>query len=116
MRRTRHRPFGCLGFVVAAIGIVCGAASSYAQTERIIEAQIGLVEFRIPKEFVSNWVKSRQFLDVHFSYPEIEPLGRFRFGDDNLEEWVNYQQALLKRGGNIIYVTLETIQNLRPLL
>jgi len=115
MRKPLDRPIGRIGLAIAAIGIVCGAASAYAQVEPMVQAQVGLVEFRIPKEFVSNWVRSRQHLGVHFSYPEIEPLGRFRFGDDNIREWTDHQQALVKRGGNILYVTLDPIHNPEPL-
>jgi hypothetical protein len=100
---------GRLGVVIAAIGIVCGATSSHAQVEPIVHAQVGLVEFLVPKEFVTNWVRSRQHLGVEFSYPGIDPLGRFRFGDENRQKWIDYQRSLIKRGENILNVTLDPI-------
>jgi len=115
MCKANDRPIGRIGLIVAAVGIVCAAANAHAQVEPIIEAQIGLVEFRVPKEFVYNWVRSQQHLSVQFSYPQIEPLGRFRFGDENRQKWGDYVQGLLKRGGNVLHVTVDRLQNSRPL-
>ena len=106
MWAARRLPVGCVGLVIAAIGICYGSICAHAQGEPIIQAQIGLVEFRVPKDFVNHWIKSRQLLAVAFSYPEIEPVGRLRFGDDKLQLWAEYQQALIKRGGNILNVIL----------
>jgi hypothetical protein len=94
---------------------VAGIASASAQVENVIQTRIGLVELQIPKDFVSNWAASRQVVQVEFSYPETEPLGRFRFGDDNREQWTDRKRALLKRGGQILYVTLQPIRDLKPL-
>ncbi len=54
-------------------------------------------------------------VQVEFSYPEIEPLGRFRFGGNNNQQWTDHKQALLKRGGHILYVTLQAIRDSKPL-
>jgi hypothetical protein len=115
MWTSNDRPMGRIGLAIAAIGIVCGVATAHAQIGPTIDAQIGLVEFRVPKEFVTNWVKSRQHLSVEFSYPEIEPVGRFRFADENRQQWIDYQKSLVERGGNILYVTIDRIQNPKSL-
>jgi len=111
MWAARRLPVGCVGLAIAAIGILCESTRAHAQLEPVIRAQIGVVEFRVPKEFVNHWVKSRQLLAVAFSYPEIEPVGRFRFGDGNLQQWAEYQLELIKRGGNILNVTLAPFHN-----
>lgn len=115
MWTTNDRPMGHIGLAIAAIGIACGAGTAHAQIGPAIRAQIGLIEFRVPTEFVTNWVKSRQHLSVEFSYPAIEPVGRFRFGDENRQKWIDYQKSLVEGGGNILYVTLDRIQDPKPL-
>lgn len=115
MRKVGDCRFGGIGSAIAAVGIFCATVFAHAQVEPVIQAQIGRMEFRVPKEFVTNWAKSQQHLSVHFSYPEIEPLGRFRFGDENTKKWVDYQQSLIGRGGNILYVTVDLINNPKPL-
>ena len=115
MGKPLDRPMGRIGLAIAAIGIICGAVSSHAQVEQIIQVRIGLVEFRIPKDFVSNQITKLQSIQLEFSYPEIEAVGRLRFGDD-ITRWDDHRRSLINRGGQILDVKLEAIDDPEPLL